>query len=553
MTDETIQKELKSLSELFKRLELRVARLEEYLEIGPAIEPKTEEAAAQVHTAETPEAPVSLEFRIGEYWLAHFGTVALLLGIAFILSYPFQSVPPILISLLGYSAVAGIFALSHFWRDSNQYLSKILFAGGLILIHFTTLRLHYFGENPLLTNVVLGRSAVLLVLVLITYLAAKRGQAVYCGIALFLFYATSMIMDAGHFSLGLICLTAGLTGYFAYRHNWWNVTITSMVLANLTLLLFLLNNPLMGNALQAASDSYGSIYYVILCGAIFGGAQVVSRRQPSAFSEVLDTTINSVGLLILSTLALQLFYKAQLGSFYLAVSALLLILASLSWHRHQTRYASALYASFGFAALSIAIFSRFQSPDYFVWLSWQSLIVVSSALWFRSRIIIVINFLIYLGIFLAYLGTAPSDNFVNLSYALVALASARILNWQQERLQLKTEAMRIAYLTSAFVIVLHGLYQAVPANLVSLSWLGAAIIYFLLSLILHRVKYRWMAIFTLFAVLIHVFLIDTARMAAEARILLFLAVGVVLLAVSVLYSKQRKRASQEQEKETGVS
>ncbi|MFQ6113892.1 MAG: DUF2339 domain-containing protein, partial [bacterium] len=128
--------------------------------------------------------------------------------------------------------------------------------------------------------------------------------------------------------------------------------------------------------------------------------------------------------------------------------------------------------------------------------------------------------------------------------AAVALSSARILNWKKERLELKTDMIRNAYLASAFVIVLYGLYHAVPSNYVSLSWLGAALFYFGMSLALKNIKYRWMAILTIFAMIIHVFLIDMARLDPGFRIVLFLAVGVVLLVVSLIYTKHRKRLSQ---------
>jgi hypothetical protein len=73
------------------------------------------------------------------------------------------------------------------------------------------------------------------------------------------------------------------------------------------------------------------------------------------------------------------------------------------------------------------------------------------------------------------------------------------------RLALKTELMRNAYLARAFVIIPYGLYHAVPKNYVSLSWLSAAVFYFIMSLILKNKKYRWMAILTIFLAVIYVF------------------------------------------------
>jgi hypothetical protein len=227
----------------------------------------------------------------------------------------------------------------------------------------------------------------------------------------------------------------------------------------------------------------------------------------------------------------------------LLMAAFFVTAAIVNWLHHQSRYASAIYACLGNLALSVAIFAQFKSPDYFIWLGWQSLLAISLAIWFHSRIIVLVNFLIYFGIFLGYLRLAPSNDFVNISYAVVALTSARLLNWKKERLQLKTEMIRIAYLASTFMIVLYGLYQAVPSTYLSLSWLGAALFYFAMSLVLKNIKYRWMAILTIFATIVRVIFIDMAKLSAEFRIVLFLAVGLVLLAVSFIYTKSRKKSA----------
>jgi hypothetical protein len=149
---------------------------------------------------------------------------------------------------------------------------------------------------------------------------------------------------------------------------------------------------------------------------------------------------------------------------------------------------------FGYVALSIAIIGQFEKPDYFIWLCWQSLFVVSTAVWFRSKFIIVANFIIYLMMFFGYLIVAESAGGISLSFGIVALISARILNWKKDQLELKTEQMRNAYLLSALFIIPYALYQMFPAGYVSLSWIAIAIIYYFLSIILKNVKYRVLGI-----------------------------------------------------------
>src|SRR3990172_7230725 len=136
MADNLKNSDLPRLIELWQQLEKRIARIEDYLEIGSPSPGKTESGKTVAHkNTESIQAigrkERSLEFKIGEYWLAQVGAFVLMLGVAFFVSYPFQAIPPLFVSLIGYLSVAGIFGLSKFWHKTYQYLSKILFGSSL--------------------------------------------------------------------------------------------------------------------------------------------------------------------------------------------------------------------------------------------------------------------------------------------------------------------------------------------------------------------------------------------------------------------------------------
>ena len=128
-------------------------------------------------------------------------------------------------------------------------------------------------------------------------------------------------------------------------------------------------------------------------------------------------------------------------------------------------------------------------------------------------------------------------------FAFVALASARILNWKKERLILKTDVLRNLYLVIAFFAVLYGLYHAVPGQYISLSWTMAAVAYFLMSILIHNVKYRWMAILTIIASVIYLFLVDLASLDIRYRVAALLFLAIISLGVSIFYTKRIKMRS----------
>jgi drug/metabolite transporter (DMT)-like permease len=547
---DAIKRDLMKVQDLISQLEIRLRRVEEHFDIDTAAQSQRDHAepvSSESAPAVEQKSPfgMSLELRIGEYWLAHIGTIALVIGMAFLISYPFQSIPAVLTSAIGYLSVVGVFGLSHYWRKTYPYLAKILFVGSLILLYFATLRLYFFSDHPVVPSKSIGLVLLVAVLCVGLYLAVQRRSELSAMMMLFLAYTTCLVSDTTHFALALLVVSSTAAAVLLIRHDWGKAAVMSMILAYCVHSLWLFNNPVLGNTFGIISEHHYSLIYLFLYGSVFAIANFF--RDTSAYDEyfeLLYTLFNCIGFFIVISVLGVAHYREQISVIYLLGSVLFLVLATVYWIRQRSRFTTSILASFGYMALSIAIFAQFKAPDFFLWLSWQSLLVVSTAIWFRSRIIIVVNFLIYLAIFSAYLIQGPTQDLVNLSYAMVALVSARILNWQRENLELQTDMIRNAYLVSAFAIVLIGLHNLVPGTYVSLAWLGAVLFYFAMSLGLRNIKYRWLAIFTLFATIIRVFYVDMAKMDASLRIFLFVGIGVVSLTVSLYYAKIRKRLSQ---------
>ena len=160
------------------------------------------------------------------------------------------------------------------------------------------------------------------------------------------------------------------------------------------------------------------------------------------------------------------------------------------------------------------------------------------ALWFRSQIIVIANSFLFVSILLIYLTTSMSVDSINFAFAITAFATARILNWKKERLTLKTEIFRNVYLLIVFFMVLYSLSHALPSQYVTLAWTAAAIVFFILSILLKRIKYRWMSILTIVVTGGHLFFIDLAQMEIGYRVVAFLVFAVISLGVSLYYTKR---------------
>jgi hypothetical protein len=540
LQDEKTDLEIAEVLELLRSLEKRVARIEEHLEIEEETEIHAGPGIAEKETGAADES--GIEFKIGQFGLAWLGSIVILLGIAFLMAYTYGKGYTVLSSLFGYAATAGFFIVARKWRDSLPHLAAMLAIVSHLLLYYTTLRLHFFSDQPLIENKIIALVLLLAAVGVQFYFAIRQNRELLAGMAVFLGMATASFSDMTHFYLPLVALMSAISVYLFIRQNWSRQAIATLFLAYLAHLLWLLNNPVMGHPVQAVTAHQNNLVYLFVYAVIFSWPSLLRERETISKPTVAALTfLNGGGFSLLSLLVVLAFFQDNFVGIALGGAAFFLVFSMLQWQRTHRQLEPAFYACFGFMALTIAVFGYTEIPAAYFWLSLQSLLVVSMALWYRSRIIVVVNTIIYVALLLAYFTTSSSADMVNLSFALTALASARIMNWKKERLTLQTEMLRNTYLIAAFFVVLYGLHHAVPGEYVTLSWAGAAVGYFLLSLLLHRIKYRWMAIFTMIAAVLYLFFVDLARLEAGYRVLAFLSLGLILLTVSLFYTKFRHR------------
>src|SRR6185369_13945828 len=93
----------------------------------------------------------------------------------------------------------------------------------------------------------------------------------------------------------------------------------------------------------------------------------------------------------------------------------------------------------------------------------------------------------------------------------------------------------------AFLVFPYALYHLVPASYVGLAWVGLALAYYALNAIVRNQKYRWMGHGTLLLTAIYLVVVGTSRFEPVYRVLSFLVLGTVLMIVSLVFTRLRKR------------
>jgi len=539
----------KELLDRINSIDERISRIESLLRIGAKSGNKNNPAS--VTTSDDQEMdfvnPLS-ETKVFEHGLAWIGSVVLLLGMIFAMLFVNSLFGGITAFVLGIASAALTFFISGMLKKSLGYMAFMFSICAHLLIYYAFLRLHFFVDNPVVNNAWM----VLLLLLGSVGFLFYRADAVKSQLMGFVAYGliilTALLADHTQVTLSLFVVATAVVLYLTNRNNWETLLILSIFMVYTGHTLWLIGNPLSGHPVGAVATPQNNLFYLLLYGGIYSVVPFMKQKGKLS-AEVCNATIllNSIAFSVLLMLVVLTFYSKNYLLIFLFISLICLIYSIVLNYKIESRFDSFYYVNFGFMALSIAVYGYADLPGSFLFLAWQSLVVLAIAIWFRSNLIVLMNTFLYTTILLAYLITTKSIDSYNISFTVIAIASARILNWQQKRLDLKTDSIRNFYLAITFFAMLYTLYHAVALDYVTISWGLAAVAYMMMSVILKNVKYRWLAFLTLVAAVIHLFMFDISKMEVGYRIIAFIFVGLIILGVSFYYTKKLKSSRNEEQ------
>jgi len=536
------------------------SNIEELLNKYDSLEKRISLIEARIGSAEIPlrkpqeevqEFDISLgnghdiEVKIGSHGLAWLGNIVLIFGIMFLMTYAQNLGYSLLPSILGYFLAGSIFFVAHKIRKSLSHLDFMLNFSGYILAFYVTLRLHFLTDHPVISQFGMGLAIILVLIVFLVGFAIRKESEFLGTLALIFLVATALFSGVTHATLALLVSAAATSAFLFLWKEWRYLLLVSLFLVYISHLIWLMGNPILGNPFAVVDSPQQNLYYLFAYVAIYAFLTLTPKKESIPERFYLSLVIwNAILFMLLVLLVVLAFYEESYAGIFSVITVICLAYSVVLYIRETRDFIPALFACFGFMAMSVSVYGYTGLPNAHLLLALQSLLVMSMALWYRSKIIVVVNTMLYLMILLIYVIAYPSVDSINIIFALVALASARVLNWQKERLTLQTEILRNLYLVSAFFMVLYSLQQVVPAQYVTLSWTLAAAGYLGMSFILQNIKYRWMAIFTFIATAIYLFVVDLASLQVGYRVLAFLFLAAISLATSVYYAKRLRKKSE---------
>jgi len=534
---------IKDILERLNALESRILRIETnfHIELPTSEQSSEENPLEQIKKISDGSF---IESKFGESGLAWLGNFVLFFGIAFLVQYIQNSGYQLISSAFGYLSVAGIFVVSYFLKKTYPKMTSVFNLNAWLLLFYVTLRLHFFSTTPIVPGKSFGLILVLIVLVILMYLVFKKRSALYGGVVLLLSAITAIVSDSTHIMLPLSIIIAIAAIVFVYRFNWIRIFYFAIILTYLINFLWFMDNPFMGHPLQAITGHDNGYVYIFIVCAIFSLIALFKSSDKLTVNSVAGAIVlNGLGFSFLLLLYVLSFFKDDYVLMISLVSAYCLLYSVLLQLRSEWKITAALFALYGFITMSIAAYGIYDFPKVYFFLAIQSLLVVSMAIWFRSRFIVLMNTFLFITLLIFYAATSSLLNGVNISFTLVAILTARILNWKKEKLTIKTDVLRNIYLAVTFIMVLFTLHHLIPARFVTLSWSIAAVVYFGLSLLLKNIKYRYLALGTMISAVLYLFIIDLAKIELVYRIVALLFLSVVSIGLSVFYTgKSKSRA-----------
>lgn len=537
-----LRERVQRLEQLVTSLEARLQQLEAPgLRALPTL-PPTEAAAPG------PEAPAraDLEAHLGTYWLSRLGIVALITGIAYLITYRFGELGLLVRVVLGYALSAGLGAFG-LWL-SRRYLlfGRIVFGGGLALAYFVTYALHFIPSVRVIDSQVLALVLLAAFVIGIVVTAQRMHSETVAGIALFLGLHTGMLSDVTAFTLLSTTLLAMGALFFLVKNRWVIVPLSSLVSVYSTHTLWSVRAPSLVPGAPEDGRLLLSLAFLALYFLLFAVALLARPRELSVRAGLAFACLNWAGLLALGAYEVETRSPSHLFLFLLAVALAQGAGALVARWRQAPAFLSHTFLALGAITLALAMPAHFSGRALVVaWLATGTCVgLVARALASPAlRGLSVAILLVGLG--------ASQLTAVSASGVLAAAFACFLL---VERLG----EFRPAWLSPPETFRGHGLLQAVcaagaglsllwltgqemPAGLVTLGWAVTALGLFAVGFAFRERRYRFVGLAGLALALGRLLLVDLSRLPTDQRILTFILLGVILLLVSYTYTRLKDR------------
>jgi uncharacterized membrane protein len=538
--DKELRERVQKLESLVASLETRLQRLEAPQAPAPAPLAPTPEAPV---APATPAARADLEAHLGTYWLSRAGIVALITGIAYLITYRFGELGVLARVVLGYLLSAGLGAFGLWLSRRHALFGRIVFGGGLALAYFVTYALHFIPSVRVIESQALALVLLAAFVIGIVVIAQRMHSETVAGIALFLGLHTGMLSDITAFTLLSTSMLAAGALFFLVKNRWVIVPLSSLVAVYSTHVVWALRHDGVARGAERLPLSLGflAVYFLLFSVALLSRPRELSVRVCLAFA-----LLNWVGLVGLGGFEVSSHREERVFTFFLIVALAHGANAGVArWRRAPGALVHA-YLSMSAATLALAMPARYSTAALVA--SW---LVTGTVTGLAARAT-ASPVLRWVGVGILCVGLGATQLQVAVPWALFAMAFVCFVLVERsafmsppwlpppEPLQGQHWLQGLCALGAGLALVwLVGAWM--PAGLTTLGWVVAAFGLFAVGFALRERKYRLAGFGGLALALARLLIVDLARLPINQRVITFILIGGILLVISYTYTRLRDR------------
>jgi uncharacterized membrane protein len=550
--ENALLEKLDSISSRLDSLENRLSKIENSQ--SPSYIPAPPKPSMDYSFQAQEKKPIeeeSFEMRVGSQWLSKIGITALVVGVSLFLINSLQYFGAAEKIMIGILVSLILIGLGHYLDTHVKKFGQVVLGGGFAILYFTIYAMHFFDNVRLVDN----QAAVLVMLSLtaISFLiyALKRNLENMVYISISLVFLSANLGNIQYFSLASLVIFTAIAVFVSSLKNYRGVLFFSIIASYLTVFRWLFNNFLTDGNGVVFLVIFSFIYYLI-----FALATDYFFRENKE-EDILDTNalvlLNSISFFGVTALSLNTRYSGNIMEMTLLAFCFLNLGISVIY-QFVSKVGNLFRPYFGLGIIALFFYLPLVLDKVYLPLGWGLLalaFVIYGGLFgtIRTR---TIGLAVFVFAFLSIFDLHSISDLFNgsiLFYLFIFALTFECISRFYANYQLKTRegdnSESDDQLISAYSILSVGatiafIYNLVDANMLTLSWGVAGFVIPMIGFLINDKVYRRAGLFLLLMATAKLFLIDFADLDGEIKVISFIVLGIILLAISYGYNRYKE-------------
>lgn len=518
-----------------------------------------------------PEQDGSFELTFGKYWLSRAGVILFVLGVVFFISYSFKYLSPLAKISLGYAASLGFFAWGRALEKRIKYLrvSWGVLGGAWALLYVSTYAMHYIEQVRIIKSPALALALLGIVSFCAVIYNLKYRSWVVTAVTYLLAFITAGI---GGMECSTVIYCAFLTGsiaYLSYKLDWHSFLLCGMAGVYLVYMYWLypqiasvtLASGWSSPAIQRFILSFGilSVSWILFTCALFLLKTGDEKKSRAVAAGILCNAVffaifglSEIGYVRPHLKVNPAFSKDLFFWFLSGLSGIYILCAHIFTVLKKPRL-TVINVGIVFSLIAMAIMLKFPRLSIgFFWLT-EMCLLFAMGIYYREFIYRALagalSIFIGLRLFVVDFYSSKSYSFLGIEihhasaifvfaalcfYALGALTRSKAIIG---RLRDGEETILNIYIVFATALITFVVGSEVKQRWLSLGYAMEGLVVLGAGLFLRHKVYRIAALTVISFACLRVFFVDMEAVNTIYKIAACIVMGLILLAVSMVYAR----------------